>query len=164
MRDGRARPARTLTNADSRFALVVSRFNEDVTDGLLEGAREALSENGASGDCVEIFRVPGAWELIGAAQRAVDTGRYSAIITLGCIIRGETPHFEYLSGATARGLSEVARLAAIPVTFGVLTTDTPEQARARATPDPGNKGREAALAAIEMLELYGRLSHGLESA
>ncbi|HEV8415747.1 MAG TPA: 6,7-dimethyl-8-ribityllumazine synthase [Bryobacteraceae bacterium] len=136
--------------ADARglkFAVVVARFNSGITEKLLEGAREALAKAGADG--IEVFHVPGAFELPLAAKWLAHGG-YSAIIALGAVIRGETPHFDFVAGEAARGLQQVALECSIPVAFGVLTTDTLEQAEARAGGKHGNKGHDAAMTAIEM--------------
>ena len=130
-----------------KFAIVVARFNSAITEKLLMGAREALAKAGASG--VEVFHVPGAFELPLAAKWLAHGG-YSAIIALGAVIRGETPHFDFVAGEAARGLQQVALECNIPVAFGVLTTDTLEQAEARAGGKHGNKGYDAAMTAIEM--------------
>ncbi len=143
--------------AGLRIAVLVARFNADVTDKLLEGARRALLAHGAAEDDVDVVRVPGAWELPQAAARAVAAGRFDAIVTLGCVIRGETPHFDYVCSETTLGLVAVARMAWIPVEFGVLTTDSIDQARARAGEGPRNKGYEAAMAVIEMVSVYRTL-------
>jgi len=142
---------------DGRVAVVVSRFNELVTERLLEGARACLLQHGLGEDAIDVIHVPGAWELPGAAQRAAATGRYVAIVALGCVIRGETPHFEYVAGESARGLARVMLDAGIPVGFGVLTTEDEDQAMARAGGRVGNKGWDAALSALEMADLYRRL-------
>jgi 6,7-dimethyl-8-ribityllumazine synthase len=134
---------------------VASRFNEAITTSLREAARAALSAAGA--DAVDDFQVPGAYELPQAARCAAETGRYDAIVCVGCVIRGETPHFDYISSAVAHGIMEAAGDTGVPIAFGVLTTDTEAQARARAGDDPDNKGREAAAAAIEMAALFRRL-------
>ena len=128
------------------FAIVVARFNSAITTKLLEGAREALKQAGA--DRADEFFVPGAFELPLAAKSVV--ARYDAVIALGAVIRGDTPHFDYVAGEAARGLQQVAIECSKPVAFGVLTTDTYEQAAARAGGDHGNKGYDAAMAAIEM--------------
>lgn len=148
----------TLDGAGRRFALVVSRFNQVVTDELVSGAIEALSQHGVALDDIEVIRVPGAWELAATCARVVERGGVDGIVALGCVIRGETPHFEYVAGEASRGLGAVARSASIPVVFGVLTTDTLEQALSRAGGRETNKGWEAALVAIEMAGVYGRLS------
>ena len=130
-----------------KFAIVVARFNAAITEKLLEGAQDALAKAGASG--VEVFHVPGAFELPLAAKWLAHGG-YSGIIALGAVIRGETPHFDFVAGEAARGLQQVALECNIPVAFGVLTTDTVEQAEARAGGKHGNKGFDAAMTAIEM--------------
>lgn len=131
--------------AGLRFAIVVARFNSGITDKLLEGAREALAKAE-----VDIFRVPGAFELPLAAKMLAHTHRFHGIIALGAVIRGDTPHFDYVAGETARGLQNVALETGIPVAFGVLTTDTQAQAESRAGGKDGNKGFDAAMTAIEM--------------
>jgi 6,7-dimethyl-8-ribityllumazine synthase len=140
-----------------RFALVVSRFNETLTRALRDGARAALAEAGVAESDVEELEVPGAYELPQAARCAAETGRFDAIVCLGCVIRGETPHFEYISSAVAHGIMGASVATGVPVAFGVLTTDTPAQAEARAREGHDNKGREAAAAAIEMAALFRRL-------
>lgn len=144
----------TVDAAGVRVAIVCARFNAQITDSLLRGAHEALEEHGASEEDVTSIRVPGAWELPATAQRLVDTGRYDAIVTLGCVIRGETPHFDYVCVEASRGLGAVARAAMIPVVFGVLTTDDEAQALARSGEGRDNKGYEAAMAALEMVAVY----------
>ena len=148
-------PLRPAGNA--RFALIVSRFNEAITSRLLEGARAALVEAGAAADRIVAHMVPGAFELPQAARCAAETGHYDAIVCLGCVIRGETPHFEYISAAVAHGLMEASGETGVPMAFGVLTTDTWEQAEARAGDGRANKGFEAAAAALEMAELFTTL-------
>jgi 6,7-dimethyl-8-ribityllumazine synthase len=145
-------PLRPAGNA--RFALVVSRFNEAITTPLLEGARAALLEAGAATDCIAVYMVPGAFELPQAARCVAETGQYEAVVCLGCVIRGETPHFEYISAAVAHGLMEASGETGVPMAFGVLTTDSWEQAEARAGEGRDNKGYEAAAAALEMAELF----------
>ncbi|MFW5947453.1 MAG: 6,7-dimethyl-8-ribityllumazine synthase [Gemmatimonadota bacterium] len=140
-----------------RFLLVVARFNELVTDRLLDGARSALLQHGVAGADIDIARVPGAFEIPGAIGVALRHGRYDGVVALGCVIRGETPHFDYVAGEAARGVQALATAHDVPVTFGVLTTDTREQALARAGGEKGNKGWEAALAALEMSGLYRTL-------
>jgi 6,7-dimethyl-8-ribityllumazine synthase len=143
-----------------RFALVVSRFNEAITGRLREGAARALAEAGAAPSAVQIFDVPGAYEIPQAARAAAETGNFDAVVCLGCVIRGETPHFDYISSAVAHGIMAAAGDTGVPMAFGVLTTDTLAQAQARAGDGDDNKGREAAAAAIEMAALYKRLSSG----
>ncbi len=141
-----------------RIAVLVARFNAEITEALLEGALEALARHGAGEDDVTVIRVPGAWELPQTAARAVATRRFDAVVTLGCVIRGETPHFDYVCQEASLGLGAVARASDIPVVFGVLTTDDVEQARARAGAGADNKGYEAALAAVEMASVYRGLA------
>ena len=144
-----------------RFAVVVARFNESVTDGLLVGAREVLIEAGVRDEDVTVVRVPGAFEIPLAAQRLAETGRFSAVICLGCVIKGDTMHFEFIAGAATEGIARVATATGVPITFGVLTTLTEAQAVERSTPGPDNKGREAALAAVEMATLLRAIDQGL---
>jgi 6,7-dimethyl-8-ribityllumazine synthase len=143
--------------AGFRFAVVVSRFNAAITESLREAAVAALAEAGAAGADVEEFSVPGAFELPQAARCAAETGRFDAVVCLGCVIRGETPHFEYVSSSAAQGVMAAAGDTGVPMAFGVLTTDTEEQAKARAGADEHNKGREAAAAALEMAALFRSL-------
>lgn len=140
-----------------RFVIVVSRFNELVTERLLEGAVGCLVGHGVAEESVDVLRVPGAWELPGAAAAALRHARPDGVIALGCVIRGETPHFDFVAGEAARGLQALAVAEDIPVAFGVLTTDDRDQALARAGGDRGNKGWEAALTVLEMADLYGKL-------
>ena len=143
-----------LDGSDVRVALVVSRFNEPITSGLYDGAVLCLEEHGCGEDRRTLVRVPGAWEIPQAAARLAQGGGYDALLGLGALIRGETPHFEQLSSAVAHALARVALDSGIPTIFGVLTTDTIEQARARSGEGAGNKGREAALSALEMIQLF----------
>jgi len=140
-----------------RFAIVVSRFNDFVTERLLAGAQDALLASGVAATDVTVIRVPGAFEIPMAAQRAADTGRYAAVICLGCLIRGATPHFEYISSSVAHGLQSVAAATGVPLAFGVLTTNSAEEALERAVAGPSNKGWEAAAAAVEMATLFTRV-------
>jgi 6,7-dimethyl-8-ribityllumazine synthase len=155
--DSATPPARLPGAAGYRFAVIVSRFNDDITRALQEGAHAALVEAGAASTDVEDFSVPGAYELPQAARAAAETGRFDAVICLGCVIRGETPHFEYISSAVAHGIMEAAGETGIPIAFGVLTTDTESQAQERAQPGRDNKGWEAAAAGIEMAVLFRQL-------
>jgi 6,7-dimethyl-8-ribityllumazine synthase len=143
---------------ERRFAIIVSRFNEEITGGLLAGAREALAEAGIEGDDVSVFEVPGAFEIPLAARYAAESGQFAAVICLGCLIKGDTMHFEYIADATSHGIMRVGLETRVPVAFGVLTTLTVEQAEQRAAPGPDNKGREAALAALEMATLLSRIT------
>ena len=143
--------------AGYRFALIVSRFNPSVTASLRDGARAALVQAGAAESDIEDLQVPGAFELPQAARCAAETGRFDAIVCLGCVIRGETPHFEYISSAVAHGVMEAAGETGVPMAFGVLTTDTEAQAVRRSGPGRDNKGWEAAAAAVEMAILFRTL-------
>jgi 6,7-dimethyl-8-ribityllumazine synthase len=136
-----------------RIGVVLARFNQSVTEQLLAGALEALLRHGVADDAIDVTTVPGAFELPLAAQRMAETGRYDALVCLGAVVRGETPHFDYIAAEAARGVAEVARRHDFPVAFGVLTTDTIEQALARAGGDRGNKGYEAAVTALEMVQV-----------
>ena len=140
-----------------RFALIVSRYNDFVTDRLQAGAVAALTAAGGAPTDISVVRVPGAFEIPIAAQRAAQTGRYDAIICLGCIVRGQTPHFEYLASSVAHGVTEAASATGVPMTFGVLTTNSIEEAIERACDGPTNKGWEAAAAAVEMVAVLGQL-------
>src|SRR5204863_6977883 len=144
--------------AGLRFALVVSKYHDFVTDRLQDGALSALSGAGVEAGEVIIIRVPGAFEIPLAAQHAAESGRFDGIVCLGCVIRGETPHFDHIASAVSHGITDAAGDTGVPMAFGVLTTDTPEQATARSGPGPDNKGREAAAAAIEMAVLYRAIS------
>jgi len=141
----------------ARFAIVAARFNAVITDALLDGAAATLAEHGVPDDHVSVVQVPGAFEIPITAKRLAASGRYEAIIALGAVVRGATPHFEYVAGECARGVSRVALAENVPVIFGVLTTDNDEQARERAGGKEGNKGCEAALAGLEMVTLLRRL-------
>ena len=143
--------------AGLRFAVVVSRFNEEVTAGLLDGALDTLEQAEVSRDDITIVRVPGAFEIPLAAFRLAETGQFDAVITIGCLIKGDTMHFEYIAEACAHGIQQAASATGVPVAFGVLTVLTDEQAVARSAPGPENKGREAALAAIEMATLLSQI-------
>lgn len=140
-----------------RYGVVVSRFNEFVTSKLLSGAVETLREQGVAKEDIEVVHVPGAFEIPLAAQKLADTMQFNAIICLGCVIRGQTPHFDFVAGEAARGIMEVSLDSGLPIAFGVLTTDTMEQARDRAEAKGNNKGVEAALTAIEMVETCRRI-------
>ena len=151
-------PATPLAGAAGyRFAILVSRFNETVTGAMRDAATAALAEAGAAEGDVEVFDLPGAFELPQAARLAAETGRFDAIVCLGCVIRGETPHFEYISSAVAHGIMEAAGETGLPIAFGVLTTDTIEQAIERAGTKAGNKGADAALAAVELASLCSQI-------
>jgi len=134
-----------------RYALVVSRFNIGITESLKTGALRTLERNGVDTDDATVVWVPGCFEVPLACQKLAETGEYDAVIALGCVIRGGTPHFEYVSTAATRGCTDVTLRTGVPVAFGVLTCDTVEQAQERATSSGNNKGEEAALAALEMV-------------
>ena len=140
-----------------RIAIVASRFNDFITDRLLAGAQAALAEQGLAAQDVDVLRVPGAFEIPMVAQRVAETGRVSAVVCLGCLIRGATPHFEYIASACAHGITAAASATGVPMAFGVLTTNSVEEAVVRAAADETNKGREAALAALEMARLFETL-------
>jgi len=137
-----------------RVGLLVSRFNSFVSDRLVEGAIDALLRHGADDEAICVVRVPGAFEIPPAARQMAASGRYDAIVCLGAVIRGATPHFDYVSAEVSKGIASVSIDSGIPVAFGVLTTDTIEQAIERAGSKAGNKGFDAAMAAIEMANLY----------
>ena len=146
-----------VSGKNRRFAVVVARFNGHVTEPLQESAVRCLLEHGASAEHVEVHRVPGAWEIPQACSWLAHKRRHDAVLALGCLIRGETAHFDVIAAEVARGLGAVTQETGVPVVFGVLTTETEEQALERADPKRGDKGREAALAALEMAEMYARL-------
>ncbi len=137
-----------------KFGLVVSRFNDFINDRLLGGALDALTRNGADEKNLSIVKVPGAFEIPLAAKKMANSRMYDAVICLGCVIRGATPHFEYISAEVAKGISKVALESGVPVSFGVITADNLEQAIERAGAKGGNKGWDAALSAIEMINLF----------
>jgi 6,7-dimethyl-8-ribityllumazine synthase len=140
-----------------KVGVVVSRFNEDVTQKLMDGAMDALVRHGAALDDIDVVWVTGAWELAVAVRRLLSMDRYDAVLALGAVVRGETPHFDYVAGESARALQQAAAEFETPVAFGVLTCDTTAQALARAGGDHGNKGWDAAMAALEMIDLLDRL-------
>ena len=140
-----------------RFAVIASRFNDEIVDGLLRGALDCLSRHGAADDAISVYRVPGAFEIPTLAATLIDLGGIDAIVTLGCLLRGDTPHFDFISAQVTNDLSRVATEAKFPVAFGVITCNTLEQAVERSSSGSGNKGWEAALAAIEMANLWRTL-------
>jgi 6,7-dimethyl-8-ribityllumazine synthase len=144
----------------SRFAVVVSRFNLEITEGLLKGALAALEAGGVSASAHTVVWVPGAFELPLTVQRLAESGDYDAIVCLGCLIKGDTMHFEYIAESVAHGLAQVALQSGVPIALGVLTTLTEAQAVERAAPGPANKGAEAARAAMEMASLFRQLDEG----
>jgi 6,7-dimethyl-8-ribityllumazine synthase len=141
-----------------KFALIASRWNDVVTSRLVEGALDGLTRHGADPSQITLVRVPGSFELPQVAARVAAAGRYDAVVALGCLIRGETAHFDLLAAEAAKGLAQAAVSSGLPVIFGVLTCDTMEQALDRAGGKAGNKGWDAAVAAIEMVSLYRRLA------
>jgi len=147
----------TLDASGGQFAIVVGRFNEHITKNLLDGALDALDRHGGDLDDVRVVHVPGSWEIPVAAQKCARSGDYDAVICLGAVIRGQTPHFDYVCSGTTSGLMQASLDTEVPVLFGVLTTDTVDQAIERAGTKAGNKGREAAEAAIEMASVMPKL-------
>lgn len=152
-----------LTGRDQRVGIVVSRFNEFITGKLLDGALDGLRRHEVVEDAIDVAWVPGAFEIPLVAQRMAESGRYGAVICLGAVIRGATPHFDYVAAEVSKGIANVALATGIPVIFSVLTTDTLEQAIERAGTKAGNKGFEAALSAIEMANLMTQLERPHES-
>ncbi len=148
-----------LTGVSKRFAIAATRFNGAIVEQLIAAAVDTLLRHGVRDQDILIVRCPGAWELPLVVRQLIDSGKKKpdAIIALGCVIRGETPHFDYVAGECVKGLAAVQSSSGVPVAFGVLTTDTTDQAAARAGLKAGNKGVDAALAAIEMVDLLGRL-------
>lgn len=140
-----------------RFGIVVSRFNNFITEKLLAGALDALRRHGAEDANIDVFWVPGSFEIPPVARRLAQSGKYNALICLGCVIRGATPHFDYVAGQCASGVAQVGYETGVPTIFGVLTTDTIEQAMERAGTKAGNKGFDAAMAAMETADLVRRL-------
>jgi 6,7-dimethyl-8-ribityllumazine synthase len=143
--------------AGRRFAVIASRFNENITRKLVDGAMDALSRHGVERENVDLVWVPGAWELPAVARRLLATDRYDALVAIGAVIRGETPHFDYVAGEAARGLAQAGGEYDRPIGFGVLTCDNESQAAARAGGSHGNKGWDAAMAALEMADLFWKL-------
>lgn len=147
----------SLSGAGRRFAVVAARFNSRIGDQLVAGAVECLRRHGVEPDDIQLVRVPGAWEIPQAAEVIAAAGKVDALVALGVVIRGETPHFDYICSACSQGLARVSERHRLPVGFGVLTCDTSEQAQERAGGKAGNKGWEAAVAALEMADLFARL-------
>lgn len=145
----------TATNA--RIAIIATRFNDFIVDALVGGAKDVLVRHGVTDESLTLIRVPGAWELPLVADRAAASGQYDGIVALGCVIRGGTPHFEYVAGECAKGIGQVSHQRGLPIAFGVLTTDTIEQAIERAGTKAGNKGGEAAMSLLEMISLLRQL-------
>ena len=146
-----------LLARDLRFAFIAARFNDFVVEPLIRGAMDALKRHGATEKQIEIVRVPGAFDIPLVARKLAQSRRYDALITLGAVVRGQTPHFDYVAGECASGISRIALETGVPIAFGVLTTDTMEQAVDRAGGKAGNKGADAALVAVEMANLLRRL-------
>ena len=147
----------TPAGAGRRIAVLASRFNESITQKLADGAVDALVRHGLATENIDMVWVPGAWELPAAARRLLASERYDALVVVGAVIRGETPHFDYIAAEASRGLARASADYDVPIGFGLLTTDTTEQAEARAGGDHGNKGWDAAIAALEMADLFDRL-------
>jgi 6,7-dimethyl-8-ribityllumazine synthase len=153
-----------LTAEGFRFAIVASRWNDFLTSKLVEGALDALERLGAAEDAVEVFKVPGAFEIPLAALKAAGSGRFDAVIAIGAVIRGETSHFEHVAGEAAKGIAQVSMQTGIPVIFGVVTAENLEQAINRCGVKSGNKGFEAAMSAIEVVNLYREMGGQEEQA
>ncbi len=148
-----------LNAEGKRFALVVSRFNDFITEKLTSGAMDALTRCGADPEAIEILKVPGAFEIPLVAQKVASARRHDAVICLGAVIRGATPHFDYVSAEVSKGIAQVSLASGVPVIFGVVTTDTIEQAIERAGTKAGNKGWSAAISAVEMANLLSKVEH-----
>jgi len=146
-----------LSAAGLRVAIIVSRFNSFITERLLEGATDALVRSGAAEADLSVVRVPGAFELPGVLRRVADTGQYDAVVCLGAVIRGGTPHFDYVANEVVKGIAQVVTEGKVAIGMGILTTDTIEQAVERAGTKAGNKGAEAAMAAVEIANVYKQL-------
>jgi 6,7-dimethyl-8-ribityllumazine synthase len=146
-----------LIGSGKKFAIVVSRFNDFINDKLLSGAVDNLTRHGVSDSDITVVWTPGAFEIPPVTKKLAESGKYNAIIALGCVIRGATAHFEYVAGEAAKGIGQAAMQTGVPIIFGVLTTETIEQAIERAGTKAGNKGSESALAAIEMANLMDQL-------
>jgi len=146
-----------LNATGKKFAIVISRFNEFITSKLLDGALDCLTRHGAADGDIDVCWVPGSFEIPMVARKAATGGKYNAVICLGAVIRGQTPHFDYVAAEVSKGVAQVALESNTPTTFGVLTTDTIEQAIERAGTKAGNKGADAALAAIELADLMGKI-------
>ena len=151
-----------LRATGKRFAIVAAKFNELIVSALVDGARGTLKQFGVNDDDVWLVRVPGAFEIPPVAARLAESGRFDGIICLGTVIRGATPHFDYVAGESAKGIAAAGLEGGIPVVYGVLTTETIEQAVERAGTKAGNRGADAAMACIEMVDLYGQLGEALK--
>jgi 6,7-dimethyl-8-ribityllumazine synthase len=148
----------SLSAKGLKFGIIAARFNDFITNRLLEGALDALNRSGAKTDDIEIVKVPGSFEIPLIAKKMANSGKYNAIISLGAVIKGDTPHFDYISAEVTKGIAAVSLESGVPVSFGVLTTDTIEQAIERAGTKAGNKGWEAAMGAIEMANLFNNMA------
>ena len=148
----------SMSGASHRYAIVAARFNGFIVDRLIEGAIDTLTRHGVSADAIEIFKVPGGFELPLAADKIAERGKCDAIIALGAVIRGSTPHFDFVANEATKGLAQVSLDRKLPIAFGVLTCDTIEQAIERAGTKAGNKGSEAAATAIEMVNLFRNIA------
>lgn len=146
-----------FTANNARIAIVATRFNSFIVDALVGGAQDTLRRHGVADEALTLIRVPGAWELPLVVDKAAASGDYDGVVALGCVIRGGTPHFDYVAGECAKGIGQVSQQRGVPVAFGVLTTDTIEQAIERAGTKAGNKGAEAALSLLEMISLLRQL-------
>lgn len=146
-----------ITPGNSRFAIVAARFNSDIVNNLLKGTLSTLQEHGVMDEHIDTVFVPGAFELPLVAKKLAQTDKYSAVITLGCVIRGDTPHFDFVAGECARGVMDISLDLGIPIIFGVLTTDTPEQAQLRSQINGENKGVDCALCALEMCNVVNAI-------
>ena len=146
-----------LNASGFKFAVVVTRFNDFITEKLLGGTLDALTRSGAQGDDIDVYKVPGAFEIPLVAQKVARTGKYDALVCLGAVIRGATPHFDYVASEMSKGIAAVSLETGVPLSFGVLTTDTIEQAIERAGTKAGNKGWDAAISAIEMVNLTKKI-------
>ena len=150
-----------LVDSTHKFAIVVARFNSFITDKLVEGALDTIERHGGNKQNVDVFKVPGCFEVPMAAQKLASKSKYDAIICLGALIRGETPHFDYIASECTKGIAAIALQAQIPVTYGLITANTVDQAVNRAGVKVGNKGADAALAAIEMVDLYNKIDDNI---
>ena len=150
-----------LVDSTHKFAIVVARFNSFITDKLVEGALDTIERHGGNKQNVDVFKVPGCFEVPMAAQKLASKSKYDAIICLGALIRGETPHFDYIASECTKGIAAIALQAQIPVTYGIITANTVDQAVNRAGVKVGNKGADAALAAIEMIDLYNKIDDNI---
>ena len=150
-----------LVDSTHKFAIVVARFNSFITDKLVEGALDTIERHGGNKQNVDVFKVPGCFEVPMAAQKLASKSKYDAIICLGALIRGEPPHFDYIASECTKGIAAIALQAQIPVTYGIITANTVDQAVNRAGVKVGNKGADAALAAIEMVDLYNKIDDNI---